>query len=281
MLTVWSDTHRTPRYVWVASAIAATTLNASGIWWITTYWQKHHNMPTAPPIAVIAIPEPAIAAVRPQSNASAPVPAPSPKAPVPPQPATTPDTPIAQEITPTTLPSSSPQSSQFPATSFSDPSTSPPSTQPPQTTGEPAPRFTSPIPTSPITDDDSPDPQGGLRIQWKQPELIPRPRDIPEELPQFPQGWQDSVSSLLKTSSCFTELTPTGVQITLWPTIEADGHISSLNLFDRSNTPAADDLEPCLQALSPEFPPLIPAKTGGAPIATYAAVIILEVSFTE
>lgn len=281
MLTVWSDTHRTPRYVWVASAMAATTMNASGIWWITTYWQKHHNMTTAPPIAVIAIPEPAIAADLPQSNASAPVPAPSPKAPVPLQPVTTPDTPISPEIPPATLPSSSPQSSQFPETSFSDPSTPPPSLQTPQTTGEPTPRSTPPIPTPSITEDDSPDTQGGLRIQWKQPELVPGPRDIPEELPQFPQGWQDSVSSLLKASSCFTELTPTDIQITLWPTIEADGRISSLRLFDRSNTPAADNLEPCLQALRPQFPPLIPAKTSGAPIATYVAVIILEVSFTE
>lgn len=72
-------------------------------------------------------------------------------------------------------------------------------------------------------------------------------------------------------------------QTTFQLTVEVDGSISNIALWQDSNTPTNFDLLQCLNEddLKAQIPALIPATAGNAPIATDLMLLTIEMSFSE
>ncbi|MDB9529409.1 hypothetical protein PN498_25685 [Oscillatoria sp. CS-180] len=300
---MWSDHYQTPRSVWTVSAIAATAFHAGVIGWGLTVRQTQPRIAPAP-IQVIALPAESTADVSPASEAATAVePAPNsalsstrtnpdfaepPIEPVEPSdmgdpstsaapiPATTtnrPDPPVTQAESP----GSSAVATPAPSDSATPPSTAPPEipelpSVEPTVDGSrrPLPLTTGDLETDDFTDD------VGLQTAW-QLQLLGA--DIPEELPQAPLGWPQAMNAVFNDANCATNLMPPGtsIQTTVRPIVEADGRISAIRALTDDDNPNSAIVAACLNSLTAQIPPLIPARDGGDAIASDAMILIIEI----
>ncbi len=136
-------------------------------------------------------------------------------------------------------------------------------------------------PFSATTGDISPQVSGVDSVWTLQP--IPDGSDLPDQLPRLPQGWQNSTATLFANASCSSGVVAPGttVEVTLWPNIEEDGHISDFNPWQGGENLGNSAVVACLESLAPRMTPLIPARTGGEPIASYAILITVTVRGTQ
>lgn len=332
---LWSEQYRTPRSVWVGSAIAATLFHAGVLWWGVNTWQSRRDTIPPAPIQVIALPPESEAVFDPvlpetvptpsESQSTAPsspretvepvasadstppvqtstprsvepvAPAPiapqrpasrarrtPPVAPVTPQPtqepipepATTPPLPPTSTPVPNPTPPIdpiSPTPSEPPAISPPNPPASPPA--------EPAvePERPFPVTTGEVSPRDV-----GINAFWTLQE-VPGGSDLPDQFPAIPQGWRESTSALLSNAECSSGLVAPGssVRVTLWPIIEADGSISGFFSWDGGDNVGKERVIACIESLGPQMAPLVPARTSGEAIPSYAMLLVVEVRGTQ
>lgn len=208
-----------------------------------------------------------------------------------PQPEPSPVEPSPSQPTPQPIEPIRPQPSPRPTTNESPPSPAPVSPTPAR---PPAPATTEPIgPASPVEssrDPERPFPvttgevsprEAGVASTWTLG-AVPDGADLPDELPRLPPGWRDSTAALFANASCSTGLVNPGdtIEITLWPNIEADGQISSFNVWDSPENLGNAAVVACVESLAPRMAPLIPATVRGEPIASYAILLTVQVQGT-
>ncbi|NER83407.1 MAG: hypothetical protein F6K42_28410 [Leptolyngbya sp. SIO1D8] len=273
-MTVWPHAYRTPLYVWAASAIAATVLHAGGALWAMAYWQNRRSIVPPPTIEVIAIPaadaiESTVSKTLEQSQSS------------PMSEATTSDVAVTAPVEPANNTSVSPEPvvplptiSPAPPTSISETGSSPSPARPqPSPDAETMPQPPTPLPTlEPIP----PTPQRDvLTTLMLEPVPVAYRADPPDQFPQMSLGWEETVSTLLQESSCFTGVVPP--LVTLQLTVEIDGLISQMNSWGSSDLMSTGLIQ-CLDALKNKMPPLMPATIDGVPIPTDLMLLTIELN---
>lgn len=97
----------------------------------------------------------------------------------------------------------------------------------------------------------------------------------------MPQGWQAETANLLENADCASGLiTPDiSIRLTIWPAIDAQGQIMQLLPWE-SNDSVPDPILQCVERLVPQMPPLIPARDGGAAIASDEVLLTIEIRST-
>lgn len=284
--------YRTPRYVWVASAIAATTLHGLGLWWIMIHWQS--SLITTPPASIAVVPIPSLeptaslASDLPtatSANVSAPpeAAAASPPANSSPDNGQTPS--VAPSSTATTPPNASPtQPLAADGASLAEPSTTPPSplpgtaeaSQPSQTS-----QTKQPIQENIEGAENTP---SRFITSWGNLELISGARDLPDEPPTLPPEWKQMTSQVVEQSPCIANLVlpMNSVTVLLWPEIGDGGEILRIQPVDVEGATDSDKrLIQCIDSLKNQIPRLNPATVAGTPISTYSVQLSLTINVAE
>lgn len=339
---LWSEQYRTPRSVWVGSAIAATLFHAGVLWWGVHAWQSRRDTTPPAPIQIIALPPESEAVFDPVLPEAVPTPSesqstapPSPRetvesaapasstppiqtstprsvapvepvapAPIAPQRPASPArrTPPVAPITPQQTPEPIPESIPEPATPTPSPPTptpvpnpnppidpiaptpsEPPATSPPNPPASP--------PAGPVVEQERPFPVTtgevsprdiGINAFWTL-QAVPDGSDLPDQFPAIPQGWRESTSALLSNAECASGLVAPGssVRVTLWPIVEADGSISGFFSWDGGDNVGKEAAIACIESLGPQMAPLVPARTSGEAIPSYAMLLVVEVRGTQ
>lgn len=341
-LVLWSEQYRTPRSVWVGSAIAATLFHAGVLWWGINAWQSRRDTTPPAPIQVIALPPESEAVFDPVLSETVPTPSESqstaPSSPrettesvasansTPPAQTSTPRavepvepvapapispqrpalparrTPPVAPVTPQPTPEPRPEPIPEPAATTPSPPTSPPVPNPtppiapiaptpsqPPATSPPNPPASPP--TEPAVEQERPFPvtagevsprEVGINAFWTLQE-VPDGSDLPDQFPAIPQGWRESTSALLSNAECSSGLVAPGssVRVTLWPIVEADGRISGFFSWDGGDNVGKERVIACIESLGSQMAPLVPARTSGEAIPSYAMLLVVEVSGTQ
>jgi hypothetical protein len=283
--------------VWTVSAIATTLVHAGAIWWGVNAWQQQRPTFSPTPIQVIALPAAATTEFEPTPPATTDASPIASEVPVDANTTASPVEPVApsdsgpppQAAVPAaelgSPPQSSPPSAPVPVepVTHTPPSAPIPPSSPPPSTAESSPPVRpapgEPSPAAPPGSSESPAPSGsGVQAFWTL-QTVPGGSDLPEEWPEIPPNWRESTSVLLANSRCATGLVPPGtsVRVTLWPIVEADGRISEFLSWDGRENVGKEAVIDCVEQLGPQMAPLIPAKDGGAAIASYAMLLVVEV----
>ena len=97
----------------------------------------------------------------------------------------------------------------------------------------------------------------------------------------MPPGWQTETASLLESAGCASDLIEPGtaVRLTIWPAIDAQGQIMQLLPWDGNDSVPSTVMQ-CVEELTPQMPPLIPARDGGAAIASDEVLLTIEIRNT-
>ena len=287
------SSYRTPRRVWVTSAIVAALLHAAAVYGAIAVWQNRRSAVTPGPISVIALPVGT-------ETALAPTPPPTAGAPADTQPALSesnttqrPFEPVAPTtVSPEPRPVARPTQPALPPVTPNAPAPSPAPVTPvapnapstgsevvppvqPESPGEVEPP--APVPPS----GGSPTEESGIATSWRR-ELVPGGGSaIHPVKPDLPTTWPASVTALVTNAGCASGISPgTSITVTLWPIIEADGQISEFLPRDAENM-GTEALVSCILALRAQMPPLTPAQDGGAAIASDEILIIVEIRSTS
>ncbi|MEM9766635.1 MAG: hypothetical protein AAF892_01970 [Cyanobacteria bacterium P01_D01_bin.71] len=249
------DRFRTPRFVWVNSAIAATLLHTVLVWWGLAAWQTRQTLTSPAPIRIVAVPEntipaPAAIASSPDvsvaaadspetattpgtpaatvttppvapNNPSAAVPLTTPSEAIPP--ASTPPVVPTDTSPPPTNTSTPPADTPTPLTDIPTPPTNtptPPTNSPTPPTDTPTPPTDNPVPptdapTPPADTPTDPESAGSIQSWWSLRPLPGGGSDIHEEIPRLPDGWQTSTSALLANAGCSSGLVAPGASVRL------------------------------------------------------------------
>ena len=286
------SSYRTPRWVWVTSAIVAALLHAAAVYGAIAVWQNRRSAVTPGPISVIALPVGTETALEP-------TPPPTAGAPADTQPALSesnttqrPFEPVAPTtVSPESRPVARPTQPALPPVTPNAPAPSPAPVTPvapnapstgsevvppvqPESPGEVAPSV--PVPPS----GGSPTEETGIAASWRS-EIAPGGGSVIQDMPpQLPATWPASVTALVTNAGCASGVSSgMSVTITLWPIIEANGQISEFIPRVAENA-GNEALVSCIQALRSQMPPLTPAQDGGTAIASDEILIILEIRST-
>lgn len=97
-------------------------------------------------------------------------------------------------------------------------------------------------------------------------------------MPQMPQGWQTETANLLENAGCVSGLIAPGtsVRLTIWPAIDPQGQIMQLLPWEGNGNVPSTILQ-CVEGLTSQMPPLIPARDGGAAIASDEVLLTIEI----
>jgi hypothetical protein len=258
---LWSDRQHDPHYLWPISAIAALSLHGVAGWWVMQ--ARAVNRPSAPAvIELIAVPAPSL----PETGNASPSVASS-------------DGELNAEATPLTeakpLADIAPLNPQTPPTATVPERVSPRATVAPQSPISPAPPVASQPSPTPVA---SPPTATGTTEAARQTVWTLRPlpggRDLPDTLPQFPEGWQ--APALFSSDFCLANQDWAGLgplTVGLYLIVEANGQISQVQTLQPSGNIAYDNAVTCvLERLNLS---LEPALTSGEPIASD---VLLEVT---
>ncbi|MGF1460752.1 MAG: hypothetical protein ACFBSG_17205 [Leptolyngbyaceae cyanobacterium] len=295
---------KTPRSVWVTSAIATAIIHLGLINWGLAAWYRAHQDATAAPIRVITIPEgdAGSEAIVPENSVPEAFPDPpaspgsavpsntSPVAPKPLEPfidsspVVANDAPATPAVSPPPVPSAEPPPARPPIPTRSP---EPPPGDVPDATGgaaaqplPPAPPVqpggagTQPDPGTPSTTEGA----MGVASSWSlQP--LPGGADLHDERPRLPAGWQTATAALLENAACAEGLMAGGdtARVTLWPVVEADGRISEFLPWEQRSAVPASVMQ-CVTGLRAQLPALIPARDGGEAIASTEVLLTVEVT---
>ncbi len=271
---MWSEPPRTPRYVWSASAIAATLIHAIGIGWVSAHWRAARQSPPPSPIEVIPVP-----------LANAPTGAPDPAA-LPPLPNATPttspsdlapDPAIASPATPPTAPAA--QGTDAPMPTAGSPGT-PGSGKPSAAGGAPA-TASPPSPTPPSSSPPTPSPTGSPDGSPEPAFLasftimrLPNSGEEPETLPAVPRDWATQAFAAGESGCALPAGAAGSFQVQLRLSLASDGQVMAIAPWGDSDTSPYANLATCL--VRKQLPPFIPAQSGGVPVATDRALLVVE-----
>jgi hypothetical protein len=274
--------------VWAASTIAAVLLHGGLLWWGIQGWQRDRQVRLPANIRVLAVTPDEAVAIASEPTSLPPV-APVPPEAIIPVPSET-VAPVAPETTP---PAAVPPPLADPTTTVApiEPSTVAPLVPPTETSPpalEPVPpvsdtsqvfRSTPPQPGWSIGESDTAGNPSGRVFATGSLQPVPGGSDLPAQLPGMPPGWETTVAGLIERSGCGAELPPgTTLSVTLWPIVEANGGISEFLSWEGNSETEQAQLANCLVALRPQMPPLLPAMEGGSPIASYAVLLVFNMS---
>ena len=209
-------------------------------------------------------------------------------APAPVTPATPPTVPQTP-ITPTSTPQPPVDSPSTPS-SPQPPASPPPASPTPSTPVNPTPSEPAPSPSNPPTGGgntappDAPNGEpspGGIQSSWSLQEVPGGGSDIHDEIPQMPQGWQRETATLLENAGCASGIIAPGtsVNLTIRPTIDAQGQIMQLLPWE-GNGGVPNAIVQCVEGLTSQMPPFIPARDGGSAIASDAVLLTIEIRGT-
>jgi hypothetical protein len=243
---LWSDRHRDPSYLWPASAIAALVFHGLGLGWFMVH---ANGGETAPPAKVALVPVgPAGAS---QSSSLPPVALPTAQpfeqAPstVTPRPTGEGDEAPVPEAAGNTAPSPAPTA---PATASPDPAP------------RPSPPPSPPTPTNNGTEGngagngDRGDGTGRGLQSWWSLDRLPGGRDVPDNPPQLPSGWQIRGLQASDYPQCLSNdllSRPLPATVGLQLTVSAQGDIVEAVVAETSGNEVYDRAMTCVVKSSP------------------------------
>lgn len=272
MTTPWGmDAPTLPRWFWPASATAAIALHAGGWLWVRDRWLA--PVATQPPVIDLVI------------VGDAPPPPPTPEGS---RASTSPPTPTTETApssdAPPTLGELEPNSPED-FSSVANPVPESPTGSTSQGTPEPdrpqpSPGATSPTPPSPTAPSEpNPSLSPAAQTQWSLG-LVPNGRDLPDVPPQLPSEWQARSLTTTTAAGCISADAIAALRsltVGLRLTVETDGQISDIQVWEPSADPAFDQAVVCWLQKATDLR-LIPATVAGEAIATDMALLTIRLS---
>ena len=237
---LWSDRHRDPSYLWPASAIAALVFHGLGLGW----FMVHANGGEAPPPAQVAL-----VTVVPEAATSTPSlpPVALPTASVPQPPTREGGEVPAPEAVADAVPS--------PATPATDNTTEPPAPAP-----GPSPPPSPPTPANTGTEgngageSDRGEGTGRGLQSWWSLDRLPGGRDVPDNPPQLPSGWQIRVLQVSDYPQCLPSgliSRPLSATVGLQLIVSAQGDILDVVVAQPSGNDTYDRAMTCVVSSRP------------------------------